>query len=161
MIYIHVLNRGERVSGALLSISSGGCQECYAETIYHSGLPSYELCRVVIRGHTTRSGEGCYGETIQSLLGANRDRFSNQAGDPGGTHQAPDCGLGGVNSKPIKSSTVNISVNDELLEQIDQVAREVSRSRSELIREVAREAISRRRGVVGALIGHWWQRSAK
>jgi len=61
----------------------------------------------------------------------------------------------------MKSITVNISFNDELLEQLDQVAREESRSRSELIREAAREAILRRRGVVGALIVHWWQRSAK
>jgi len=38
----------------------------------------------------------------------------------------------------MKSSTVNISFNDELLKQIDQVARQESRSRSELIREAAR-----------------------
>ena len=61
----------------------------------------------------------------------------------------------------MESSTVDISFNDELLEQVDQVAREESRSRSELIRDAAREAISRRRGVVGVLIGHWWQGSAK
>ena len=35
----------------------------------------------------------------------------------------------------MKSSTVNISFNDDLLEKIDKVAREESRSRSELIRE--------------------------
>ncbi len=44
----------------------------------------------------------------------------------------------------MKSSTVNISFNDELLKQIDQVAREESRSRSELIREAARDYIERR-----------------
>ena len=44
----------------------------------------------------------------------------------------------------MKSSTVNISFNDELLKQIDQVAREESRSRSELIREAARGYIERR-----------------
>ena len=47
----------------------------------------------------------------------------------------------------MESSTVDISFNDELLEQLDQVAREESRSRSELIREAPREAISRRRGL--------------
>lgn len=61
----------------------------------------------------------------------------------------------------MESSTVDISFNGELLEQLDQVAREESRSRSELIRDAAREAISRRGGVVGVLTGHWWQRSAK
>ena len=44
----------------------------------------------------------------------------------------------------MKSSTVNISFNDDLLEQIDAVAREESRSRSELIREAARAYIDRR-----------------
>ena len=44
----------------------------------------------------------------------------------------------------MKSSTVNISFNDELLRQIDEVAREESRSRSELIREAARSYIERR-----------------
>jgi len=44
----------------------------------------------------------------------------------------------------MKSSTVNISFNDELLKQIDQMAREESRSRSELIREAARGYIERR-----------------
>ena len=38
----------------------------------------------------------------------------------------------------MKSSTVNISFNDELLQQIDQAAQQESRSRSELIREAAR-----------------------
>ena len=45
----------------------------------------------------------------------------------------------------MKSSTVNISFNDDLLRKIDQVAREESRSRSELIREAARGYIERRR----------------
>jgi CopG family transcriptional regulator / antitoxin EndoAI len=42
-------------------------------------------------------------------------------------------------------STVNISFNPDLLEQIDQVAQEESRSRSELIREAARSYIERKR----------------
>lgn len=41
----------------------------------------------------------------------------------------------------MKSSTVNISFRKELLEQIDQIAKEESRSRSELIREAARTYI--------------------
>ena len=45
----------------------------------------------------------------------------------------------------MKSSTVNISFNDELLKKIDKVAREESRSRSELIREAARSYIDRKR----------------
>jgi CopG family transcriptional regulator/antitoxin EndoAI len=45
----------------------------------------------------------------------------------------------------MKSSTVNISFNDGLLKQIDQVAQEESRSRSELIREAARGYIERKR----------------
>jgi CopG family transcriptional regulator/antitoxin EndoAI len=45
----------------------------------------------------------------------------------------------------MKSSTVNISFNNALLRQIDQVAREESRSRSELIREAARGYIERKR----------------
>jgi metal-responsive CopG/Arc/MetJ family transcriptional regulator len=45
----------------------------------------------------------------------------------------------------MKSSTVNISFNDELLQQIDQVAQEESRSRSELIREAARTYIERKK----------------
>lgn len=44
----------------------------------------------------------------------------------------------------MKSSTVNISFNDELLKKIDRVAREESRSRSELIREAARSYIDRK-----------------
>ncbi len=42
-------------------------------------------------------------------------------------------------------STVNISFTDDLLRQIDQVARQESRSRSELIREAARSYIDRKR----------------
>jgi metal-responsive CopG/Arc/MetJ family transcriptional regulator len=42
-------------------------------------------------------------------------------------------------------STVNISFNDDLLKQIDKVAEEESRSRSELIREAARSYIERKR----------------
>ena len=45
----------------------------------------------------------------------------------------------------MRSSTVNISFNDDLLKQIDKVAREESRSRSELIREAARSYIERKR----------------
>jgi CopG family transcriptional regulator / antitoxin EndoAI len=44
----------------------------------------------------------------------------------------------------MKSSTVNISFNDELLKKIDEVATEESRSRSELIREAARSYIDRK-----------------
>ena len=44
----------------------------------------------------------------------------------------------------MKSSTVNISFNDELLKQIDQVARQESRSRSEFIREAARSYLERK-----------------
>jgi len=42
-------------------------------------------------------------------------------------------------------STVNISFNDDLLRQIDKVAQEESRSRSELIREAARSYIDRKK----------------
>jgi CopG family transcriptional regulator/antitoxin EndoAI len=41
-------------------------------------------------------------------------------------------------------STVNISFNDDLLKQIDKVAEEESRTRSELIREAARNYIQRK-----------------
>jgi metal-responsive CopG/Arc/MetJ family transcriptional regulator len=44
----------------------------------------------------------------------------------------------------MKSSAVNISFSDDLLRKIDQVVREESRSRSELIREVARGYIDRK-----------------
>ena len=42
-------------------------------------------------------------------------------------------------------STVNISFNPDLLKQIDKVAEQESRSRSELIREAARSYIERKR----------------
>ena len=42
-------------------------------------------------------------------------------------------------------STVNISFQEELLQQIDQVAQDESRSRSELIREAARLYIEKKR----------------
>ncbi len=44
----------------------------------------------------------------------------------------------------MNSSTVNISFNKNLLKQIDKIAREESRSRSELIREAARLYIERK-----------------
>ena len=44
----------------------------------------------------------------------------------------------------MKSSTVNISFNDDLLRKVDRVAREESRSRSELIREADRGYIERK-----------------
>ena len=44
-------------------------------------------------------------------------------------------------------STVNISFNKDLLEDIDKVAQEESRSRSELIREAARNYIQRKRNL--------------
>jgi predicted transcriptional regulator len=42
-------------------------------------------------------------------------------------------------------STVNISFKEDLLEEIDRVARRESRSRSELIREAARSYIDRKK----------------
>ena len=42
-------------------------------------------------------------------------------------------------------STVNISFNPNLLKEIDKVAQQESRSRSELIREAARSYIERKR----------------
>jgi CopG family transcriptional regulator/antitoxin EndoAI len=45
----------------------------------------------------------------------------------------------------MKSVTVNISFNDELLKRIDQLARQESRSRSELLREAARAYIERQK----------------
>ena len=42
-------------------------------------------------------------------------------------------------------STVNISFNPDLLKEIDAVAQEESRSRSELLREAARSYIDRKR----------------
>jgi metal-responsive CopG/Arc/MetJ family transcriptional regulator len=44
-----------------------------------------------------------------------------------------------------KTSTVNISFREDLLRQIDEVARIESRSRSELVREAARIYIERKR----------------
>jgi Ribbon-helix-helix protein, copG family. len=44
----------------------------------------------------------------------------------------------------MNSSTVNISFNKNLLKQIDKIAKEESRSRSELIREAARLYIDRK-----------------
>ena len=45
----------------------------------------------------------------------------------------------------MKTGTVNISFQKGLLDQIDEVAREESRSRSELIREAARMYIERKK----------------
>ncbi len=45
----------------------------------------------------------------------------------------------------MSTSTVNIAFQKELLREIDQVAREESRSRSEFIREAARSYIERKR----------------
>jgi metal-responsive CopG/Arc/MetJ family transcriptional regulator len=42
-------------------------------------------------------------------------------------------------------STVNISFNPKLLKEIDRIALEESRSRSELLREAARSYIERKR----------------
>jgi metal-responsive CopG/Arc/MetJ family transcriptional regulator len=44
-----------------------------------------------------------------------------------------------------KTSTVNISFREELLNEIDEVARSESRSRSELLREAARLYIERKK----------------
>jgi metal-responsive CopG/Arc/MetJ family transcriptional regulator len=53
----------------------------------------------------------------------------------------------GIGGSYMKSNTVNISYNDDLLKQIDEFAHEESRSRSELIREAARSYIDRKRKV--------------
>jgi metal-responsive CopG/Arc/MetJ family transcriptional regulator len=45
----------------------------------------------------------------------------------------------------MRTSTVNISFDEDFLKQIDRVAEEESRSRSELIREAARSYIERKR----------------
>lgn len=45
----------------------------------------------------------------------------------------------------MKTNTVNISFKADLLEKIDETAKEESRSRSELIREAARMYIQRKR----------------
>jgi metal-responsive CopG/Arc/MetJ family transcriptional regulator len=42
-------------------------------------------------------------------------------------------------------STVNISFSEKLLKEIDKIAQEESRSRSELLREAARSYIERKR----------------
>lgn len=42
-------------------------------------------------------------------------------------------------------STVNISFKEDLLDEIDRIARRESRSRSELIREAARSYIDRKK----------------
>ncbi len=44
----------------------------------------------------------------------------------------------------MSTSTVNISFNKNLLKQIDKIAKEESRTRSELIREAARLYIERK-----------------
>ena len=44
----------------------------------------------------------------------------------------------------MRTSTVNISFKEDLLNEIDTIAREESRSRSELIREAARMYIERK-----------------
>ena len=44
----------------------------------------------------------------------------------------------------MKTSTVNISFKTDLMKKIDQIAKEESRSRSELIREAARMYIERK-----------------
>ncbi len=44
----------------------------------------------------------------------------------------------------MKTGTVNISFKKELLQQIDEVAKEEARSRSELVREAARMYIERK-----------------
>jgi len=44
----------------------------------------------------------------------------------------------------LKTSTVNISFKKDLLEKIDRIAKEESRTRSELIREAARLYIERK-----------------
>ena len=50
-----------------------------------------------------------------------------------------------INSMAEKTSTVNISFRDDLLSEIDEVARSESRSRSELLREAARLYIERKK----------------
>ena len=45
----------------------------------------------------------------------------------------------------MKVNTVNISFNSDLLVQIDKVAQDESRSRSELIREAARMYVERKK----------------
>jgi CopG family transcriptional regulator / antitoxin EndoAI len=50
-----------------------------------------------------------------------------------------------VRSKQMSTSTVNISFQKELLKQIDNTAKEETRTRSELIREAARMYIERKK----------------
>lgn len=50
-----------------------------------------------------------------------------------------------------KTSTVNISFREDLLKEIDEVARSESRSRSELLREAARVYIERKRRLQAAM----------
>lgn len=50
-----------------------------------------------------------------------------------------------------KTTTVNISFRQDLLKQIDEVARTESRSRSELVREAARMYIQRKRRMDSAI----------
>ena len=45
----------------------------------------------------------------------------------------------------MKTSTINVSFKDDLLTQIDRIANEEARSRSELIREAARMYIERKK----------------
>jgi CopG family transcriptional regulator/antitoxin EndoAI len=49
----------------------------------------------------------------------------------------------------MSTSTVNIAFQAELLREIDEVAREESRSRSEFLREAARAYIQRKRRWAG------------
>ena len=50
-----------------------------------------------------------------------------------------------------KTSTVNISFREDLLKEIDEVARTESRTRSELVREAARMYIERKKRVTTIL----------
>lgn len=50
-----------------------------------------------------------------------------------------------------KTSTVNISFREDLLNEIDDVARSESRSRSELVREAARQYIERKKRMKAAI----------
>ena len=50
-----------------------------------------------------------------------------------------------------KTSTVNISFREDLLKEIDEIARTESRSRSELVREAARMYIERKKRIVTIL----------
>jgi predicted transcriptional regulator len=50
-----------------------------------------------------------------------------------------------MEGKPMKTGTVNISFQEGLLREIDEMAQQESRSRSELIREAARIYIERKK----------------